>query len=63
MSKQMTAGGAPTSPTCPAFVAIGTTREEVSERIQEALSAYAEDLQQRGATLPTSHHTTGTIAA
>jgi predicted RNase H-like HicB family nuclease len=50
-------------PDLPGVVAIGTTREEVSARIQEALSAYAEDLQQRGATLPTPHHTTGTIAA
>jgi predicted RNase H-like HicB family nuclease len=50
-------------PDLPGVVAIGTTREEVAERIQEALSAYAEDLQQRGVTLPTPHHTTGTIAA
>jgi len=50
-------------PDLPGVVAIGTTREEVIERIQEALSAYAEDLQQRGAALPKPHHTTGTIAA
>jgi predicted RNase H-like HicB family nuclease len=50
-------------PDLPGVVAIGTMREEVAERIQEALSAYAEDLQQRGARLPTPHYTTGTIAA
>jgi predicted RNase H-like HicB family nuclease len=44
-------------------VALGTTREEAAERIQEALSAYAEDLQRRGQSLPAPHHAVGTVAA
>jgi predicted RNase H-like HicB family nuclease len=50
-------------PDLPGVVAIGSSRTEVAERIQEALSAYAEDLQQRGRSLPPPHHTAGTIAA
>lgn len=36
-------------PDLPGVVALGSTREQVAQRIQEALTAYAEDLQQRGA--------------
>jgi predicted RNase H-like HicB family nuclease len=50
-------------PDLPGVVALGVTREEAALRIQEALSAYAEDLQQRGQSLPAPHHTAGTIAA
>ena len=50
-------------PDLPGVVAIATSREQVEERIHEALSAYVDDLQQRGGTLPSQHHTTGTIAA
>ena len=50
-------------PDLPGVVALGTTREEATERIQEALAAYAEDLQQRGRSLPVPHHATGTVAA
>jgi predicted RNase H-like HicB family nuclease len=50
-------------PDLPGVVALGTTQPEVAERIQEALSAYAEDLRERGRLLPTPHHAAGTIAA
>lgn len=50
-------------PDLPGVVALGTTRDEVAERIKEALTAYTEDLQQRGETLPAPHHVAGTVAA
>jgi predicted RNase H-like HicB family nuclease len=50
-------------PDLPGVVAIGSSRAEVTERIQEALSAYADDLQQRGGSLPAPHHAAGTVAA
>jgi predicted RNase H-like HicB family nuclease len=50
-------------PDLPGVVALGTSRSEVSERIEEALVAYAGDLRRRGGSLPPPHHTAGTIAA
>ena len=50
-------------PDLPGVVALGTTREEASERIREALSAYADDLRERGRELPPPHHAAGTVAA
>ena len=50
-------------PDLPGVVALGATRSEVVERIQEALAAYADDLSRRGRSLPAPHHTAGTIAA
>lgn len=50
-------------PDLPGVVALGVTRSEVVERIQEALAAYADDLSRRGRSLPAPRHTTGTIAA
>jgi predicted RNase H-like HicB family nuclease len=50
-------------PDLPGVVALGATREEVADRIREALAAYSEDLSQRGETLPQPHHVAGTIAA
>ena len=50
-------------PDLPGVVALGVTREEVGERIQEALVAYAEDLRARGEILPAPHHAAGTVAA
>jgi predicted RNase H-like HicB family nuclease len=50
-------------PDLPGVVALGGTRDEVAERIREALTAYTEDLQQRGETLPAPHHMAGTVAA
>lgn len=50
-------------PDLPGVVALGTTRDEVSGRIREALTAYADDLRERGQELPPPHHAAGTIAA
>lgn len=50
-------------PDLPGVVALGATRTEVSERIQEALSAFADDLRERGEALPPPHHAAGTVAA
>lgn len=50
-------------PDLPGVVALGVTRAEVTERIEEALSAYAEDLRERGESLPIPHHTAGTAGA
>ena len=50
-------------PDLPGVVALGATRAEVGERIKEALAAYAEDLRDRGQSLPTPHQVAGTIAA
>lgn len=50
-------------PDLPGVVALGATQAEVSARIQEALSAYADDLRERGLTLPSPHHAAGTVAA
>lgn len=49
-------------PDLPGVVALGTTQSEVSARIQEALSAYADDLRERGLELPIPHHAVGTVA-
>jgi predicted RNase H-like HicB family nuclease len=50
-------------PDLPGVVALGVSRAEAADRIQEALSAYAEDLQDRGESLPAPHHAAGTVAA
>ena len=50
-------------PDVPGVVALGATREQAAERIKEALSAYAEDLQERGGSLPVPQHAAGTVAA
>ena len=50
-------------PDLPGVVALGATRAEVGEGVKEALAAYAEDLRDRGQSLPTPHHVAGTIAA
>ena len=50
-------------PDLPGVVALGGSRDEVAARIKEALSAYTEDLQERGEALPTPHHAAGTVAA
>lgn len=44
-------------------VALAATRSEVGERIQEALSAVADDLRDCGKPLPPPHNTAGTVAA
>lgn len=48
-------------PDLPGVVALGTTRDEVSERIQEAVDAYAEELAGLGQRLPDPVAATGTI--
>ncbi|MDX6677077.1 MAG: hypothetical protein QOE31_1129 [Solirubrobacteraceae bacterium] len=50
-------------PDLPGVVALGATRAEVAELIQEALSAYADDLRLHGGSLPAPHHAAGTAAA
>jgi predicted RNase H-like HicB family nuclease len=50
-------------PDLPGVVALGVTREEVAERIQEALAAYKDDLRRQDRTLPAPHHAVGTLAA
>jgi predicted RNase H-like HicB family nuclease len=47
-------------PDLPGVVALGTTRQQVQERIQEALAVYAEDLRESGEPLPEPIHTAGT---
>ena len=50
-------------PDLPGVVALGASRAEVADRVQEALTAYADDLRERGRALPAPHHATGTAAA
>ena len=50
-------------PDLPGVVALGATRAEVAQRIEEAVAAYAEDLRERGGSLPLPHHAAGTVAA
>jgi predicted RNase H-like HicB family nuclease len=50
-------------PDLPGVVALGATRPQVAERIQEAANAYRDDLLLQGRSLPIPHHATGTIAA
>jgi predicted RNase H-like HicB family nuclease len=49
-------------PDLPGVVALGSTRAEVAQGIQEAVSAYADDVRQRGMSLPSPHHAAGTVA-
>ena len=50
-------------PDLPGVVAVGPTRDEVTGRIKEALTAYSDDLRGNGQMLPRPHHTAGTVAA
>ena len=50
-------------PDLPGVVALGTTRAEVAVRVEEAVAAHAEDLRERGHSLPLPHHAAGTAAA
>jgi predicted RNase H-like HicB family nuclease len=50
-------------PDLPGVVALGATRAEVGQRIQDALLAYADDLRERGGSLPLPQHMVGTVAA
>jgi predicted RNase H-like HicB family nuclease len=50
-------------PDLPGVVALGTSRDEVAARIQEALDAYAEEIAGLGQRLPEPVAATGTIRA
>ena len=50
-------------PDLPGVVALGTTRDEVSERIREALDAYAREIAAIGEDLPEPVATSETIQA
>lgn len=50
-------------PDLPGVVALGTTREEVSDRIREAVAVYAEEMADLGRPLPEPVAPTGTIRA
>jgi predicted RNase H-like HicB family nuclease len=50
-------------PDLPGVVALGATRAEAGERIEEALAAYAEDLRRTGKSLPEPHHAAGIVVA
>ncbi|HEV2973566.1 MAG TPA: type II toxin-antitoxin system HicB family antitoxin [Solirubrobacteraceae bacterium] len=49
-------------PDLPGVVALGPTRGDVTERIREALTAYTDDVRDRGGSLPAPHHAAGTLA-
>jgi len=50
-------------PDLPGVVALGSTREEVTSRIQEAVGAYVEELRAEGRALPAPVHTVGIVQA
>lgn len=50
-------------PDVPGVVALGTTRDEVSRRIREALGAYAHEMAALGQSLPDPIATSDTIQA
>lgn len=48
-------------PDVPGVVALGATRAEVADRIQEAVTAYAEELRAQGESLPAALYAAGTV--
>ena len=50
-------------PDLPGVVALGATRDEVADGIQEALDAYAEEMRSLGQSLPAPAAITGTVVA
>jgi predicted RNase H-like HicB family nuclease len=50
-------------PDLPGVVALGATRDEVADRVQEALDAYAREMAKLGQRLPAPVAATGTIEA
>ena len=50
-------------PDVPGVVALGATRDQVADRIKEALDAYAEEMTSMGRRLPEPGAATGTIRA
>ena len=49
-------------PDLPGVVALGRSRGEVSERIKEALTAYADEARERGDSLPDPLHQAGKVS-
>ena len=50
-------------PDLPGVVALGDSRAEAEERIQEALQAYADEMRSLGRALPVPAHAAGTVQA
>jgi predicted RNase H-like HicB family nuclease len=50
-------------PDVPGVVALGASREEVENRIREALEAFAEEMRERGEMLPAPVHAAGLVQA
>lgn len=50
-------------PDLPGVVALGDSRDELAERIQEALQAYADEMRSLGRELPPPVHAVGTAHA
>ena len=48
-------------PDVPGVVALGKTRDEVGTRIEEALAAYADEMQRQGRPLPPPLHRAATL--
>ena len=48
-------------PDLPGVVALGSTRDQVAERIQEALAAYAQEERGAGRDVPRPLHAAGTV--
>ena len=50
-------------PDLPGVVALGTSREETTDRIHEALDVYTGDLHERSQSLPAPRHVADVISA
>jgi predicted RNase H-like HicB family nuclease len=50
-------------PDLPGVVALGDSRTEAAERIQEVLQAYADEMRSLGRDLPEPAHAVGTVQA
>lgn len=50
-------------PDLPGVVALGRSRDEVAGRIEEALTAYADEMRRQGLPLPSPAHTAATLRA
>lgn len=48
-------------PDVPGVVALGASRDQVAERIREALAAYADEMRELGRGLPTPASSVGTL--
>ena len=50
-------------PDLPGVYALGTSRDEVEARIEEAVAAYADEMRQQGRALPPPSHAAATLTA